>query len=574
MAVHGDVSPAKPRGPLMVPRGFVLRSLAQDTGKQTGNIALIGLLAVRGRGHRGDMTRFIEEPGPGAGFATHTDMLPYEWGPESFFLGETAPEIGGYPSFAVGIEDDRGLFIVAGSGGGKGRDVLINNLIGWPGGAFCLDVKGELASITGIRRGSKDAARGTGSTVRNFLGQDVAILDPMGDVKGPASACRTGYNPLAELDPDSPSYVSDVRAIRSGLVVQETGAGAHFTEMASILIGGVIDVVKVCAKPSQHNLMMVKNILQSEKLDGFLAKGAGRPLVEQARTALRKAGGNESGAFFTTLLRQLEWLADPRMQACVMDKSGFSLVRTIQGGGTVYVCLPPDEMSTHKRWLRTMLGMGLRAKIRQGVHAQQSRQTLFVVDEMPVLGPFDLLEEGVGYLRGYGVKTVAVVQNIGQLKELYNRNWQTFLGNTASIVAFSMNDDETARYVSQRLGSYEFMEESASTQESESFPEWTGKRGLLFEREKVKDYEAHGGKNVSRSTTTARKTEAVLRPEQVQQRTSRDTMRMIVIPADGRPMLLQRVHYDERFPPGSGWYDSGETIRAIESALAGRRLIR
>lgn len=522
----------------------------------------------------GGMTRFIEEPGPGAGFASYNDMLPYEWGPESFFLGETAPEIGGYPPFEVGVNDDRGLFVVAGSGGGKGRDVLINNLIGWPGGAFCLDVKGELASITGIRRGSKDAARGTGSTVRHFLGQDVAVLDPMGDVKGPASAYRTGYNPLAELDPDSPSYVSDIRAIRQGLVIQETGAGEHFTDMASILIGGVIDVVKVYAQPSQHNLLMVRNILDSEKLEGYLAKGAGRPLVEQAKVALRKAGGNESGAFFTTLLRQFDWMSDGRMAASLMDKSGFSLVRSIQNGGTVYVCLPPDEMSTHKRWLRIMLGMGLRAKIRQGVHAQNSRQTLFVVDEMPVLGAFDLLGDGVGYLRGYGVKTVAVVQNIGQLKELYNRNWQTFLGNTSAIIAFSINDHETARYISERLGSYEFMEESTSTQESENFPEWTGKRGLLFDRKEVKDYESRGGKNVSTSTSTARKTEAVLRPEQVQQRTSRDTMRMIVIPADGRPMFLQRVHYDERFPPGSGWYDSGETIRAIESALARQRLIR
>ncbi len=519
----------------------------------------------------GFVMNLIEEPGPGAGFASLHDMLPHQWGPESFYLGETAPEIGGYPPFEVGIDDDRGVFIVAGTGGGKGVSLLVPNLIGWPGGAFCVDVKGELASITGIRRGSASMAKGSGTTVRNFLGQNVAILDPMGDVKGPASVYRCGYNALSELDPSAPSFVSDVRQIAAALVVDETGSGKHFTDMAAILVAGAIEVVKVAAPERMHNLVTVRNIVTGGKLLAFLQKAPGRPLVGEALGAMQAVGANEGGAFHTTLVRQLAWLADPRMQASVMDKSGFSLTRVIQEGGTVYVCLPPDEMNTHKRWLRLMLGMGLRAKIRQGVYGHKARQTLFVVDEMPVLGTFDLLAEGVGYLRGYGIKPVAVVQNIGQLKQLYDRNWQTFLGNAGAIAAFSTNDDETARFVSNRLGSFEFMETTHSTSTSTTTPEWTGRRGWPFTSEKVRDHEARASTQTSSSSSTQRKVEAVLRPEQVQMRTSRQTMRMIVIPADGRPMLLQRVPYFERF--SQEWYEHIENIKRIEYMNKNQKLL-
>lgn len=518
------------------------------------------------------MNRRIEEPGPGAGFATRDEMAPYQWTPEAFYLGETAPEIAGFPTFEMGLDDDRGVFIVAGAGGGKGVSLLINNLIGWPGGAFCLDVKGELASLTAMRRGSREGARGTGTSVRHFLGQPVAVLDPMGDVKGPARKYRTAYNPLSELDPRAPSYVSDVRAIRSGLVVQETGNSAHFSEIAAVLIGGVIDVVMTTLPERERNLVTVRDILLAESPEGFLTRGGERPLVRSGLSALKKVGKNEAGSFNSTLVRQFDWLGDPRMETAVQDARGFSLVRTIQGGGTVYVCLPPDEMDTHKRWMRVMLGMGLRAKIRQGVYGRDARQTLFVLDEMPVLGTFDLIERSVGYLRGYGVKTVAVIQNIGQLKDLYKANWQTFLGNTAAVVGFSMNDHETAKHISEGLGSFEFMEENVQESESENFPEWTGGRGLLWDSEKVRDYEARGGVNRSRSSTMVRKIEPVLRPEQVRERTGRQTGRMIVLHADTRPMMLARVPFYQRF--SQEWYEPEQNIARIETMLGKQRLLR
>lgn len=507
---------------------------------------------------------FIEEPGPGAGFAGYDELLCQEWRPEGFYLGQSAPEIVG-SQFDVGIQDDRSVFVVAGTGGGKGISLLVPNLIGWPGGAFVLDVKGELASFTAMRRGLPAAARGTGTTVRKFLGQTVAVLDPMGGVHGPARVYRTAYNPLAEIDVNSPDYSTEVDAVTRALTIEEKGTGQHFTDMARILMAGVLDIVLLKAPPHTRNLTFVRDIMVRGQSEYYLEKASRRPLCAAALGALRKAGDDEAGSFQTTIARQWDWLNDARMEAQVRGGPEFSIARTIQDGGSVYVSLPVSDLTRENRWLRLMLAMAIRAKLRSGVYQRSKQATLFVIDEMPVLGHMAMLEEGVAFLRGYGVKFVSVVQNIGQLKELYNKNWQTFIGNAGAICAFSMNDGETADYISHRLGSYEFIETSYSEQVSDTTPRWTGSRGLIGTRREVRDYEARASTNVSRSRSTSRKVEPVLRPEQVQRRTARETWRMIVVPADGRPLMLARVPYFARFSPE--WYDTENNIRRIESTL-------
>ncbi|MDY6980142.1 MAG: type IV secretory system conjugative DNA transfer family protein [Pseudomonadota bacterium] len=510
---------------------------------------------------------FLETPSPGAGLASYQDMVPLQWEPEGFYLGQTAPEVTGYPVFDVGINDDRAVFIAAGTRGGKGVSLLVPNLIGWPGGAFCIDVKGELASFTAMRRSTRAAAEGSGTTVTRFLGQEVAVLDPMGEVQGPARVYRTGYNPLSELNPRSPTFISEVRTIARSIILSEDGSNAFFSDMASIILGGIIQVVVLRAQPHQKNLVTVRNIIVEGKAMKFLAKAPDGELVKEALGALARVGENEGGSYHTSLVRNLAWIADPRMKDFLKDTSGFSLMRTIQDDGTVYVSLPFADLGEQSRWLRLMLAMGLNAKLRQGVYRRGEQSTLFVVDEMPALGPLDMLEKGMGYLAGYGVKAVAVVQNIGQLRQLYAKNWQTFLGNTGAVCAFSLNDQETARYVSERLGHYEFMEESYSRSVSHSDPKYRGKRGLFGTRKEVREYEARAGTNTSENWSMSRKIEPIMRPEQVQQRTARRTSRMIVLPAEGRPMMLARVPYNERF--STEWYDPEKNILRVEKALSG-----
>jgi type IV secretory pathway TraG/TraD family ATPase VirD4 len=52
---------------------------------------------------------------------------------------------------------------------------------------------------------------------------------------------------------------------------------------------------------------------------------------------------------------------------------------------------------------------------------------------------------------GYGVKIIAVVQHLGQLKQHYEENWETFLSG-GLIVTFAPRDVMTSAHLSQLSG--------------------------------------------------------------------------------------------------------------------------
>lgn len=493
------------------------------------------------------------------------------WRADDFWFGRSAPETAPRLDIDVGLSrgrdlDDRGVMIIAGTRGGKGVSLIVPNLVTWPGDLFCIDVKGELASHTAVPRGSEADARGSGSEVNRFIGQNVAVLDPFGEVKGPARVFARGYNPLLDLDPNHPGFVAEVRRIARALVIDD-GDKPHFPESVRILIAGLIELIVKKAALKDRNLAVVRDIMVKGRSEENLARLPEGELVKEALGALRKVGRNEAGSFHTTLTRQWAWLADPRMQASVRDASGFSLARHMREGGSTYVSVPFEQIDEQARWLRLMLTAALSAKLRQGTLETRPRQTLFVIDEMPALGPLDMIEKGVAYLSGYGVKPVTVVQNLSQLVKLYEQNWQTFIGNTGAVAAFALMDDHTPEFIAKRLGGYEFVREVRSTSHTRNEPEWTGPGGLFGPTKAARDYEARRGGSTQTSVNPQHVRESVLYPEDVRLLTSREQMRMIVVPADGWPMFLSRVPYWERFGVGHGWYESRENIARVEGHL-------
>src|SRR5690606_18142527 len=132
-------------------------------------------------------------------------------------------------------------FVVAGTRSGKGLTLGIPQALTWQGPLFAIDPKGEMASITAMRRASREDGLGTGTSVREFLGQRVAILDPLHQVRGPARAFRVDYNPLADIDMSAGGGVRPIRALASSIITAETGNGQHFAETARTIVAGLVE---------------------------------------------------------------------------------------------------------------------------------------------------------------------------------------------------------------------------------------------------------------------------------------------------------------------------------------------
>ena len=151
--------------------------------------------------------------------------------------------------------------MVAGNASGKGRSIIIQNALRWRGGFFGLDPKGELASITAMRRGRAEDAKGTGTSVRKFIGQQVAILDPFGEVEGAARCYRVRYNPLSDIDIKSESAQGLIRKIASSCIVPEEGTGKHFSESAETILAGVIEAILLTYPKAKQNLPEVRKVM-------------------------------------------------------------------------------------------------------------------------------------------------------------------------------------------------------------------------------------------------------------------------------------------------------------------------
>lgn len=461
-----------------------------------------------------------------------------------FALGLLHPDHG--VKGPAGIDDDRHIFIVAGSRAGKGVSMIIPNLLSWQGGIFCIDPKGENASITAMRRGSANAAKGTGTSVRQFIGQKVAILDPMNTVKGPAKKYRVAYDPLRDIAVGSDDEGAQILAITESIVIAETGSGSHWTESAGTILAGIIEAVVHQEPPERRTLAYCRKIYQQgmDKLPHYLRQAPDTPagLALDALTILEDAGAEEAGSFSTTLNRQLRFLTDPRMQRH-MNAGRFSLAEAVRENWSVYICLPPSQIPRMKRWLRLLVRTALDAKMSAGFD-HQGMQSLFLLDEFYSLGNMQLIEEAASYMAGYGIKLVPIIQNIGQVKKLYQTNWETFLGNAGAIVAWGLNDLETEKYISDRLGSVMVWEVSESY--------GTSKNPVEF-----------FASSVSTNKNAALHERPVRRANEIHEDATRETMRAFVIPASTQPFMVQRCSYMELGE--QELFDSPQFIREWEN---------
>ena len=82
------------------------------------------------------------------------------------------------------------------------------------------------------------------------------------------------------------------------------------------------------------------------------------------------------------------------------------------------------------------------------------RPVLFLLDEFPVLGHMEAIENAVGLARGFGIQLWFFLQDLSQLKNNYGSRWSSFFANAGVHQFFTPADMETARFISERCGSF------------------------------------------------------------------------------------------------------------------------
>jgi type IV secretion system protein VirD4 len=389
---------------------------------------------VPGRDLRNNIAPFAVWADPSF-IATHPH---WEYKPGKVFLGVQSNRL-------IGVADDRHMMTIAGSRAGKGVSAIMPNLIEYPGSVLVIDLKGENARHTAARRGHKAVK------FPQTLGQNVFVLDPFGVSGFPTDS----FNPLSMIDIDADTAVDDAALIAEALVIQEEGAGRHFSAAARNYLRALI--LQVCSdeEPEDRNLLRVRQLLtvDAETLTELLRSMQTNPscdgVISRAANSMAAKGEGDRSGVISTAIEQTDFLDSGALAKC-LAKSDFDLTDLKRNPTSVYLCLPASRMATHSRWLRVIINLAVEAMERE--QAKPEYPVLFIMDEFALLDHLPSIEKAAGQIAGFGVKLWPIIQDLSQLKSIYKDRWETFMGNAGLLQFFGNNDLTTLDYIAKRLG--------------------------------------------------------------------------------------------------------------------------
>lgn len=370
----------------------------------------------------------------------------------SMALGKSLYEKGQW----IGQTDDRHVLTVAGSGGGKGVSLILPNLLTWQGSAIVVDPKGTNAIVSGARRGSG----GGRVSKRKSLGQAVYCVNPFKVNEGKAGMPPSArFNPLTMIDIEGPSPFEDIKVIAEALVVGNDRDPFWSNSARGVIGGSLYYLLKRRIERMRAEAIDLPPVTLGDLRD-FLIQRDGLPLDDmhriggmsrEAAAQLINASDKALGDILSETLLQTNWLSESSAVRDCLAANDFELSELKEKACTVYLVIPPHLLDTHSRLLRLFINCTIIAGSRGG---KSKLPILMVMDEFFSLGRLELVETAAANIRSYGIRLWPIVQNLGQIAQLYSKNWQGFEANSATTIYFSTNDPESYDWVANRLGSH------------------------------------------------------------------------------------------------------------------------
>ena len=322
---------------------------------------------------------------------------------------------------------------------GKGVGLVIPTLLTWPYSTIVHDIKGENFQLT--------------SGWRARFGS-VLLFDPT----NPASAA---YNPLLEIRKGD-NEVRDAQNIADILVDPEGALERrnHWEKTShSLLVGAILHVLYAEA---DKTLAGVANFLSdpSQPIDATLNAMLATPhlgdrihpvVASAARELLNKSENERSGVLSTTM-SFLGLYRDP-VVAKVTGRSDWRIRDLVDGAQPIslYLVVPPSDIARTKPLMRLVLNQ-IGRRLTESLDTGRRRQKLLLMlDEFAALGRLDFFESQLAFMAGYGIRSFLITQSLNQLERAYGPN-HAILDNCHIRIAFSTNDERTAKRVSDALG--------------------------------------------------------------------------------------------------------------------------
>lgn len=161
---------------------------------------------------------------------------------------------------------------------------------------------------------------------------------------------------------------------------------------------------------------------------------------------------NERSGVLSTAMSFLGLYRDPIVSA-VTSRCDWRIDDLVTTGRpvTLYLVVPPSDISRTRPLIRLILNQ-IGRRLTEGLESARHRpRLLLMLDEFPALGRLDFFEQAMAFMAGYRIKAFLIAQSLNQIAKAYGEN-NSILDNCHVRVAFSTNDERTARRISDSLG--------------------------------------------------------------------------------------------------------------------------
>jgi type IV secretion system protein VirD4 len=261
------------------------------------------------------------------------------------------------------------------------------------------------------------------------------------------------YNPLDWVAKELGQMVDDVQKIANLLLPEQEFWN---NEARSLFVGVVLYLLSVPEKICSFG--EVVRTLKSDDVVYNLAvvlDTLGKqihPVAYMNIAAFLQKADKERSGVTSTLNSGLELWANPLIDAATA-KSDWDFNTFKKERSTVYVGLTPDNIDRLKPLMQIFYQQAAQILTKHIPKKDEPVGVLMMMDEFPTLGEMLLFKQGIAYFRGYRVRLFLIIQDIEQLKDIYEEaGMNSFLANSTYRITFAANTYSTAEMISQLIG--------------------------------------------------------------------------------------------------------------------------
>lgn len=339
------------------------------------------------------------------------------------------------------------ILVIGGSGAGKTRFFALPNILNGNCSFIILDPKGEILRTVGH--------------VLKSLGYEIKVLDLLHMDR---SHC---YNPFDYL-----RNVDDIQRLVSNIFASSTPKGAQsqdpfWDNAASILLKAVICLLWFEAPKEEQNFDMVLEVLRSAQvkeedesfqspMDLLFEKVRDRDpghIAVKFYDDFKQAAGKTMKSILITLLSKLEKFNIPSLaQLTMTDEMDL---RSIGKQKTAIFAIIPDNDTSFNFLVSILYTQLFQMLFEEADLAPNGRLPVhvhFVMDEFANVALPSDFDKLLATMRSREISVSIILQNLAQLKALYEKEWESIVGNCDEFLYLGGNEQSTHEYVSKLLG--------------------------------------------------------------------------------------------------------------------------